>query len=112
MRLLRLFMMILLTSLGINAIAHAETHSDNQGVVAHENHRAGDHAKEAATDPVNINTADAATLSKVKGLGPKKAEAIVKYRDANGPFPSIDDVSKVKGIGPKLLKKIRDQLTI
>jgi competence protein ComEA len=112
MRLLRLFMVILLTSLGINATLHAEIHSNDQGAAVHETHRTDDHAKEAATDPVNVNTADASSLDKVKGLGPKKAEAIVKYREANGPFQSVDDVAKVRGIGSKMLKKIREQLTI
>lgn len=56
--------------------------------------------------PVNINTADAPTLSKnIKGIGIKKAQAIVNYREKNGKFNKIEDLMKVKGIGVKLLEK-------
>ena len=56
--------------------------------------------------PVNINTADAIALSKnIKGVGFKKAEAIIAYRDKNGKFKNVEDLKKVKGIGNKLLEK-------
>lgn len=49
---------------------------------------------------VNINTADARTLAKeLVGVGPAKAEAIVKYRTDKGPFKSADELKKVEGIG-------------
>lgn len=57
--------------------------------------------------PININKVDAKTLSEsVKGIGIKKANAIVKYRTKHGPFKSIDDLKNVKGIGEKTIKKI------
>lgn len=60
---------------------------------------------------VNLNTADATTLAKqVNGFGPKRAEAIVKYREANGPFKSFDELVKVKGIGKKFMAKKRPHL--
>jgi competence protein ComEA len=66
-----------------------------------------------AADPVNINTADAAALStKITGIGPAKAEAIIAYRQEHGPFKSVDELAKVKGIGLKTVEKIRDQLTV
>lgn len=56
--------------------------------------------------PVNINTADAQALSKnIKGVGIKKAQAIVAYREKNGEFKTVADLKKVKGIGVKLLEK-------
>ena len=56
--------------------------------------------------PVNINTADAPTLSKnIKGVGMKKAQAIIDYREKNGKFKKVEDLMKVKGIGVKLLEK-------
>ncbi len=56
--------------------------------------------------PININTADVQTLSKnIKGVGLKKAQAIVAYRDKNGKFKTVQDLKKVKGIGSKLLEK-------
>ncbi len=65
-----------------------------------------------ATGPVDINTADPAALEQVKGIGPSKANAIVKYRTENGPFGSVDDLVRVPGIGEKSLAALRDQLTV
>ncbi len=60
------------------------------------------------TRPVNINTADAATLAQsLRGIGRSKAEAIVSYRSENGPFKSVDDLVNVKGIGTKTLEQLR-----
>ena len=56
--------------------------------------------------PVNINTADAETISaSLKGIGLKKAQAILEYRKANGEFKTHEDVAKVKGIGDKTIEK-------
>ena len=63
--------------------------------------------------PVNINTADAQALSKnIKGVGLKKAQAIVAYREKNGEFKKIEDLTKVKGIGNKLLEKNMDTIIV
>ncbi|MGH8482502.1 MAG: ComEA family DNA-binding protein [Nevskiaceae bacterium] len=49
---------------------------------------------------VNINTADAKTLAReLVGVGPAKAEAIIKYRTEKGPFKAPDELRKVEGIG-------------
>ena len=56
---------------------------------------------------VDINTASAEQLAKaIKGIGPTKAAAIVKYRETTGPFKSVDDLSKVPGIKSKGLEKL------
>lgn len=63
--------------------------------------------------PVNLNTADAATLTReLKGIGATKAKAIVDYRDEHGPFSSVDELLEVKGIGSATLEKIRGQLSL
>ena len=63
--------------------------------------------------PVNINSADAATIdAAMKGVGAKYAAAIVAYRTKNGPFKRVDDLTKVKGIGPKVVERNRANLTI
>ncbi len=61
---------------------------------------------------VNINTASAKELVKLSGIGEKKAEAIVAYRDDKGPFATTHDITKVKGIGDKIFEKIKDQITV
>lgn len=67
----------------------------------------------AAAGPVNINTADAATLSKqLKGIGPSKAAAIVEYRQKHGPFKTIDQLTQVKGIGEKVIAMNRDVIAL
>jgi competence protein ComEA len=62
---------------------------------------------------VNINQADIVTLAEnLKGIGMKKAKAIVEYRKENGNFNTIDDITNVKGIGPKTLQKNRESLSV
>ena len=61
---------------------------------------------------VNINTADALTLTKIKGIGPKKAEAVIAYRKANGNFKTVDQLAEVKGIGPKTVERNRKNIRI
>lgn len=64
-------------------------------------------------DPVDINTADAKTLAaNIKGVGAKKAEAIVEYRRKHGPFKRPEDLARVKGIGPKLVENNRDVIRV
>ncbi len=66
-----------------------------------------------AAELININTASAETIAKgISGIGMVKAEAIVKYREKNGPFKNVDDMDKVSGIGEGTLKKIRNQVTV
>lgn len=64
-------------------------------------------------DPVDINTADASILAgAIDGVGEKKAATIVTYRDAHGPFTSVDELSNVKGIGAATVDKNRHNLIV
>lgn len=65
---------------------------------------AGRSGDEAAA-PVNVNTAPPAQLRTLKGVGEKKARAIIAYRKAHGPFRSLDDFEQVPGIGPALIDR-------
>lgn len=67
----------------------------------------------AFAEPVNINTADARTLAKeLSGIGLSRAQAIVEYREKNGPFKSADDLAKVKGIGMKVVEQNRANIRV
>jgi competence protein ComEA len=67
----------------------------------------------AHADPVNINTADAATLDReLKGIGPSRAAAIVAHRTQHGPFKSVDELALVAGIGQKVIDDNREVLRV
>ena len=68
-------------------------------------------AGSASNAVVNINTATAAELALLPGVGPSKAEAIVKYRAAN-PFKQVDQIMRVKGIGKKGFQSMKPYLTL
>jgi len=63
--------------------------------------------------PVDINTANASILAgAIDGVGEKKAATIVAYREAHGPFNSVDELSKVKGVGAVTVDKNRNNLMV
>ncbi len=67
----------------------------------------------AIAGPVNVNTADAETISaELQGVGISKAIAIVEYRQANGPFRSVDDLAMVKGIGERTVEINRKNILL
>ncbi len=62
---------------------------------------------------VNINQASVEDLhAMILGVGAKKAEAIVAYRNANGPFKNIEELTRVKGIGQSILDKNKNRLVV
>src|ERR1044071_4571554 len=61
---------------------------------------------------VNVNTASKDELVSVKGIGEKRAQAIIDYRTKNGQFKAVDDLEKVPGIGPGLMKQIKPQVSV
>ena len=66
-----------------------------------------------AATPVNINTADAATIANaLDGIGLAKAKAIVAFRDEHGPFKNVDDLTQVKGIGQATLQRNHDAILL
>jgi competence protein ComEA len=70
-------------------------------------------AAAALAGPVNVNTADVATIAKeLDGIGKAKAQAIVEYRQKNGPFRSPEDLLKVEGIGQKVLDMNRGNIRL
>jgi len=61
---------------------------------------------------VNINTANAQALDPLPGIGPALAQRIVDYREAHGPFKTIEDIMQVKGIGPAEFAAIKDKIVV
>jgi competence protein ComEA len=70
-----------------------------------------DAAMVTAQAAIDINAATAQELTQLKGIGPQKAAAIIAYREANGPFSSIEQLAKVKGISLKTIAANKDLIT-
>ena len=69
-------------------------------------------ADDAAARLININTADEAALQTLPGIGAAKAASIVRYREANGGFSSIEEIKKVSGIGDITYENIKGCITV
>lgn len=69
-------------------------------------------SSQAQKDKVNLNTATVAELQTLEGIGEKKAEQIIAYREANGGFKQISDLKAVSGIGEKRFETLKDSLTV
>ena len=68
--------------------------------------------KETGKALVNINTAGAAELEKLPGIGPSLAKKIVEFRQKNGNFKSTSDLTAVQGIGEKKFEQIKNMVTV
>ena len=65
------------------------------------------------TAPVDVNTASAEVLAEaIDGVGPKRAQAIVQYREQYGAFSSVDQLAEVRGISTRTGERNRDRLTV
>jgi competence protein ComEA len=69
-------------------------------------------AAAVAVEKIDINQAGPDELTKLPGIGTSTAAKISAYRDANGPFKSVDELMNVKGIGPDKMEKIRPLITL
>ena len=67
---------------------------------------------DSASGLVNINTADAAALCTLPGIGESRAQDIISYREANGGFGACEDIMKVSGIKTAAYEKIKDKITV
>ena len=89
--------------------------SKQEGGVTEENSEKGNSSNTSPSNSkqgtVNINTATLEELQTIKGIGKKKAEAILQYRKEHGSFRTKEDLLQVKGIGKKALEAIESQVT-
>ena len=90
-------------------------HSKQEGGVTEGNSEKGNTSNTTPSNSkqgtVNINTATLEELQTIKGIGKKKAEAILQYRKEHGAFRTKEDLLQVKGIGKKALEAIESQVT-
>jgi len=64
------------------------------------------------TNQINLNMATVDELSTLNGIGPKKAQVIIDYREENGPFQQVEDIMNVTGIGEKTFDSFKDDVTV
>jgi len=69
-------------------------------------------AKKAPAAIVNLNTASAADLQTLPGIGAKTAARILDYRQKNGPFKKIEELMNIRGVGEKNFLKLKNQITV
>lgn len=97
---------LLLSAPAVMAKSELQNHQQQQTKEQHH------HKQNMQEGTVNINTADAKVLAKLKHIGKKKAEAIVAYRTQNGAFSSVDELHKVKGISEKIIEANKSHLSL
>jgi len=73
---------------------------------------AGKSGESGDAPAIDVNTATLEELQELNGIGPSKAEAIISYREENGPFTSVDQLTEVSGIGEKTLEQLREQVKV
>ena len=107
---MRIVMMVLLVlGLGVAAQVAAQATADaEQGAPR----RATPDAKASASAPVNLNTATAAQLESLPGIGKSTAERILEYREKSGGFKKVEDLMNVRGIGEKSFLKLKPLVTV
>ncbi len=95
-----------------SAVAASETIADvSETALKNISSEGSASVSEKVSRLVNINTASAAELEELKGIGEKTAAAIIEYRQA-APFEKIEDIKNVKGIGEKKFEDIKDMICV
>lgn len=66
----------------------------------------------STTDKINLNKANEAELTTLTGIGQKKAQEIIRYREENGGFKSIEELKNISGFGEKTFEKLKDSISV
>ncbi|WP_368561957.1 helix-hairpin-helix domain-containing protein [Enterococcus faecalis] len=69
-------------------------------------------AQQNQEEKINLNTATEAELQTISGIGAKKAQEIIRFRDEQGPFKTVKELKNVPGIGEKTVERLKDMLTV
>lgn len=69
-------------------------------------------AQQNQEEKINLNTATEAELQTLSGIGAKKAQEIIRFRDEQGPFKTVEELKNVPGIGEKTVERLKDMLTV
>ncbi|EGO9137187.1 competence protein ComEA [Enterococcus faecalis] len=69
-------------------------------------------AQQNQEEKINVNTATEAELQTISGIGAKKAQEIIRFRDEQGPFKIVEELKNVPGIGEKTVERLKDMLTV
>jgi competence protein ComEA len=85
---------------------------NNEPDLPNDNQESNSEDENTDTDLVNINTATLEELDSLPGIGRTIAQRIIDYREANGPFTTIEDIMNVSGIGPSTFDDIKDLITV
>ncbi|MDU2851870.1 MAG: helix-hairpin-helix domain-containing protein [Clostridium sp.] len=95
-------------------INRAEKLSDNQEIPIKGQDESESFVSSASSSSgkVNINTANETELDSLPGIGPAKAVEIIKYREENGKFKSIEEIKNIKGIGEASFEKLKDSIKV
>lgn len=93
----------------VNLAAHVR--DEQQVDVPEKGEGAAPAPAEAASQRININTASAAELDSLPGIGPAYAQRIVDFRQTKGPFNGVEDIKAVPGISDSVFEKIKDRIT-
>lgn len=89
--------------------------SETQGVTAAQTEYAASDtsaSQGSVNGKINLNTCTAAELTSISGIGEKRADAIIQYREYLGGYTSVEQIKNIKGIGDKLYEKIAPYLTV
>ena len=97
-------------------INRAEKLSDNQEVIipikGQDESESFASTSSNSNGKININTANETELDSLPGIGPAKALEIIKYREKNGRFKSIEEIKNIKGVGEASFEKLKDSIKV
>ena len=78
----------------------------------YQQNNAQSNSKQSNQQKININQADQSALEQIPGIGPKKAQEIMQYRDTHKGFKSIEEIKEIKGIGDKTFEQLKDYIEV